>query len=434
MELMSALETGLFFNEKEKNKMTEVKNYYTKKNLNNKTNNTKKGTSKNKRHKNKNMRTAFIRVAMFNKANKDYPELDIKEGDVVVYEMDDILFILEEWSKTNKSLEYYVILHDEDPDNLHFHIVIRFGKTSVQFNTIKNKFFFSNIEPCSNVKNAVCYLTHQNDNTGKKKYDWSEVRTNNPNKLEMFKVPSIANLNVNLNSVLEKIERGEIKMYDLDKIDNIVYSRYKTQIERAFEKRTMKILSNPHRNVKVIFIYGKTGLGKTSFAIAYAKAHGKTIKLSGGSNDVMDSYCQEECICLDDVVPGFVPIQEMLKITDNHHNTAIISRYKNKVFVGDMIFICSNTHLFDWYPNESEDVRKALYRRIDYVFEFDSISKDHVVHYSVNKIHINNEEEQKQTSKIAVLEKIQEKECELEQYIKFDEPDEEEFLDDLDNM
>ena len=73
----------------------------------------------------KTFRNVTIRISALNHATKDNEVLGIKAGDEVRYTLKDILNVLEDWSNT-KDIKYYAIEHNEDPDNIHFHVVISF--------------------------------------------------------------------------------------------------------------------------------------------------------------------------------------------------------------------------------------------------------------------------------------------------------------------
>ena len=69
-----------------------------------------------------------------------------------------------------------------------------------------------------------------------------------------------------------------------------------------------------------------------------------------------------------DVAKGMnVPIDDLLKILDNHTSSSIKSRFNNKVFNGYLIIITSSVPLSYWYLKlkSSVDSLIQLYRRIN---------------------------------------------------------------------
>ena len=73
----------------------------------------------------------------------------------------------------------------------------------------------------------------------------------------------------------------------------------KRSINNAFEyKKNMD--TSIERHMDVIYIYGTSGTGKTTFAKHIAQQRNLTTFISGSGNDFLDGYTQEECIILDD--------------------------------------------------------------------------------------------------------------------------------------
>ena len=108
-----------------------------------------------KKKRDTNMRNAMIRISAVNIATKDYPKLGVKKGDTVTYTLEDIIKIFDDWSKT-KGFKYYIVEHNEDLNNKHYHAVLDFPKDSVcKFSTIKNQVPFGDIESCRSVKACI---------------------------------------------------------------------------------------------------------------------------------------------------------------------------------------------------------------------------------------------------------------------------------------
>ena len=149
-------------------------------------------------------------------------------------------------------------------------------------------------------------------------------------------------------------------------------------------------IKNKGKNVTVAVLQGFTRAGKTTFCEQYAKKNNMSIAMSSGSNDFMQDYKGEDCFCLDDATPENIKLKDLVKFIDPHKVSSTISRYHNKVFLGDIIFICTNLSITDWYSLEtysSEDMA-SLYSRIDYVLDFVGSSKNEpgVSYYTINKI------------------------------------------------
>ena len=86
------------------------------------------------------MRNATIRISRINNIKSDNDKLGLKVGDTFIIEKTDVIATIEKWLK-EKSFDYFLIEHNEDDNNIHFHVVIVFKKkNSAQFKTVKNKF------------------------------------------------------------------------------------------------------------------------------------------------------------------------------------------------------------------------------------------------------------------------------------------------------
>lgn len=332
----------------------------------------------------KTFRNVTIRISALNHATKDNEILGIKAGDEVRYTLKDIQNILEKWSE-KKGINYYLIEHDEDPDNIHFHIVLSFTNSICTFDALKNKFPYGFISGCRySIKSCVQYLVHLNDLT-KYQYDWSDVVTNAPDKLENYKIPGKATMDAKFKNVLNKIITGEIKEYEVDKIDYETFLKHRRQIMYAFEYRQKTVALNKNRNLQVIVLQGPPRVGKSTFCKVYAEKHNKSICFSSSSNDAWQEYAGQDIFVYDDFNYSRNKIEDMLKAFDPHNLTSVSARYKNKLFVGDIIFVCTNTPITEWY-NWVEDIhRQALFSRISCVLEFTD-SANGITHYTVNDI------------------------------------------------
>lgn len=316
------------------------------------------------KNNNKTMRTLFMRISEVN---------HLASGEEIKYTRDDILSTIDNWLKTKK-FDYYVIQHiNEDGSNKHWHIVISFpNKSSATFNTVKKKFPYGNIDTCrSGIKNCVRYLVHA-DSPEKTQYNWEDIITNVPNKLEMHKIPGKTSINVETKVITDKIVKGEIKEYEIEKIPQEVYTQKHSFIMRAFELRRQTLLKDPKRNVQVVALMGKTRLGKSTYARVWAEKYNKSIFFSSGGKDFFGEYLGQEIVCLDDFSFDSLNINDFKKIIDPYVNGTVPSRYHNKLFIGDTIFICTNQPITDLYPYEDDADRAAVFERISVVLDFKS--------------------------------------------------------------
>lgn len=305
------------------------------------------------------MITAFIRVTCSNSTS---------DG-IVEYNYSDIENIMLEWSDSCK-MTYWFIQHgvDEDDATPHFHIVIRFGSPT-PFTNIKAKFPYGKIESARSVKKCVQYLVHQND-LSKMQYSWDNVVTNCQD-MSIFKVQNKQQDEVTLQSVIDAIERGEIREYNqFEKIDINIFSKHRTRIENALLYYREKIYMDKNRKIEVVFMSGETGSGKTTFAKQYCQKANKSYCISSSSNDPMQDYKGEDVLILDDLRDSDFKFTDLLKILDNHTKTTMKARYHNKAFIGETIIITSYKRLSEWYHDIERENKEQLYRRIKTQYQF----------------------------------------------------------------
>lgn len=358
----------------------------------------RRAEEKAKKNKKSTMRNVFIRVSAKNHT---------KDGDVT-YTKEDIQKILDEWSQ-KKKMSFYFIEHDEDEDNVHFHIVIEFAHPT-SFDVVKNHFPYGSIQEClqsydgrGKVQYSVQYLIHMN-HPNKYQYKWEDVITNNLAKLEEYKVPHSMKLNARLKILLDKILAGEIKEYNIDLIDSDLYIKYKRQIERAFEYVNNQYLKDPNRSIKIVLLVGPPRTGKSTFVKAYAKKHNMSLYLSSGSADAWGKYKGQEIACMDDINLNSFKIEEMMKMCDGNNNTAIKSRYNDRIFTGSILFLVTNVPICEWYCKEKNVHREALLKRFDYILDFTpsdieeyarvnpevvDMAGEHIALYTINRFYGN---------------------------------------------
>ena len=317
------------------------------------------------------MRNAFIRVSAVNEIKSDNEELGLHAGDVLTYTEEDIDKIITDWCKRKSDITYYYIKHDVDENNIHFHIIFEFGKkNSVKFSKLKKMFPVGLIERCKNgVRPCVQYLIHMN-HPDKYQYNAMNINTNSPAKLEAYLRATSYTIDTKTRWVIREIIAGRIKEYQISEIDSEVYVRNASKIRNAFEYRRKLILNSPTRDINILVIQGPPRVGKSLFCKAYAEKHNKSICFSSASNDAWSEYGGQDIYVYDDFDYSKISISDFIKELDFHNNTSVKSRYHNRVFMGDTIFICTNTPIIDWFKEDKEELREALFKRIKRVIDF----------------------------------------------------------------
>lgn len=289
--------------------------------------------------------------------------------EIVVYPENDQFndLKIESILNSHKSIkEWLFILHDKDNKKPHYHIYLHFGRTypCAQLLTMFNNEIKENSinEIRGRWKDILLYATHKNASS-KYQYDNSEVRSNfdYSNKLAEILSSDTAN------DLILKYSNNEISFYQL--WTNLTPSdklKYNKRIEVATRVRNENLKLRSDRDMKVMYIYGIAGSGKTSFAKFYAKEVLKTdFYVSSSSNDPLCDYMGQKVIILDDLRADVFTYADLLKILDNHTNSSAKSRYYNKQIDADFLIITSIKNPIDFYrdyENPSEPIQQFIRR------------------------------------------------------------------------
>lgn len=260
------------------------------------------------------------------------------------------------------------IIHDKDkeengtPVEPHIHVYLNFGKSSAKFEDVA-KWFNDQPQYVSAVKgkksDMLKYLTHKNA-PSKYQYETCEIKSN-------FDISQaiIEDEKTDIDALLRKIADGTIREYNrFDYIDEVTLAKNNNLFKTAFKNRSEKIMRDPNRELKVIFIYGTTGSGKTTYAKMLASKIGDgSYYVSSSANDSMQDYAGQETVILDDLRDNVFEFADLLKVLDNYTSSSIRSRFYNKTFLGSTIIVTTTLPIMDWYKFNSED-KKQLRRRI----------------------------------------------------------------------
>ena len=273
----------------------------------------------------------------------------------------------------NAVQDYAYILHDKDvhedgtPVAPHWHIMIRF-KRPVQTESLCKWFGIkSNMIGyiLGTVGDAVAYLTHRNK-PEKYQYLDEEIKSNYDFKVEVEKALSKKKASQRKEEIIELIRSGIVREYNYTEyITALEYDKFKRAIDNAFTYRrdTLKSLD---RHMNVIYIYGGSGTGKTTYAKQLAINKGLSCYISSGSNDPLDGYKGQDCLILDDIRPGDFLLSDFLKILDNNTQSTVKSRYKNKLLECQYLIVTTSFDIpvfFDLLLDSEGESVKQMERR-----------------------------------------------------------------------
>lgn len=142
-------------------------------------------------------------------------------------------------------------------------------------------------------------------------------------------------------------------------------ARYVGWLDRLVAARDAKKMGERLvRDLHCTFIWGKTGVGKTRYALEQARALGKVARIVDYSHpwDMVD-IDTAAIIC--DEYNEQLPLSELLTILEGYGASPMRARYRNRWPNYSQVYVLSNIALNDMYSAESLERRRALFRRFD---------------------------------------------------------------------
>ena len=300
--------------------------------------------------------------------------------------------------------DYAYIIHDKDVNEKgelkepHIHLALRF-KNAYDTKHIASWFGITE-NYVSKVKgkwvDMLKYLTHQNA-PDKYQYSDSEV-VSNFDFTETIKKSSKSK-DERKEEIVNLIAEGEIREFNYnDYITPIEYTKYSKAIKDAFTYRKDKlIMQGAEREMECIFITGKPGTGKTTYAKKICKDKGLSYYVSSSTNDILDGYKGQDVLILDDLRPQSMELVDLLKLLDNNTNSLVKSRFKNKFIECKMIIITTVLNVEHFYidikgsefePIEQFKRRCKTYVTLDedymYIRPYDAKIKDYGKTYKID--------------------------------------------------
>lgn len=151
-------------------------------------------------------------------------------------------------------------------------------------------------------------------------------------------------------------------------------SKYKKFINDAKDFRSS--VEADDRDMKVYWITGKSGSGKTAFAKFLAHQHWTKDKifLSSQGENKFDEYDLQECFILDEFRGSSMKFNDYLQLTDNHTNVKMGARYHNVNFRNCKELLITSIQLpKEVYANmlansTSYDPTYQAYRRLNFQY------------------------------------------------------------------
>lgn len=279
-----------------------------------------------------------------------------------------------------------VMLHDKDIGSQHYHIAIHLQDAKT-ITSIAKKL---SVEPNfvqkwdSRVDNMWAYLLHLTEDAKNEKFNYADYIDDTDHLCTSFdsaifkvylNMPTRIKRNSNkLDDIQKKILTGEITERDLLQPEMLVYyAENSNKIKKCLELRQKSLKLNPPK-CTVIYISGKSGLGKTTLATNIAnELYGNSHCMASSPNDPLQDYTDEKCFIIDDFRARDYDFALLLGLLDpNFRSRTHKSRYYNKVLACELVILTSVDTLDDtinYYEDTTNEDMKQLRRRVQTVYE-----------------------------------------------------------------
>lgn len=252
----------------------------------------------------------------------------------------------------------------------HTHIFIACS-SAVRFSTIKNRFPIAHID----LAKGSC---QQNRDYVFKEGKWKNTEKNETKlpdqQFEWGTIPierqgarnDLADLYDMIKSGLSNFEIMEENpdfMLQIDKLDKARQVVHEEKYKNVF------------RELEVVYIWGKTGTGKTK-GVMEKFGYDHVYRVTNYNHGGFDGYKGQDVLILEEFRSSF-NIQELLVYLDGYP-LELPCRYANKVACFTKVFILSNVDLLEQYPREfdsSSETWNAFIRRIHKVITYTGINE-----------------------------------------------------------
>ena len=208
-------------------------------------------------------------------------------------------------------------------------------------------------------QNVFSYLIHRTEGSkhdGKYEYDMSEVTANFDYKSYVDGISvALASASYDKATITQQVLNDKLRMIDFIMDDKLMdfYLKNKTFVTTLIDtayKRKMNEKKDGNDGVKVIYIQGPAGSGKSTYARKYALKHYRDYCVSSSHNDAVQDYLGQEVMIFDDARPSDFTASDWLKILDPfNNNCSVNSRYYNKYLAVKCIILTTTTPFEEFF-------------------------------------------------------------------------------------
>lgn len=171
-----------------------------------------------------------------------------------------------------------------------------------------------------------------------------------------------------LAGVVECIRDGSTPS-EIDISHPLVGAKYGSWVRRVFAD-TLRRKQLVFRTMAVVVLWGEPGTGKSRKAFADAGDDSFVFPLQRPGTCWFDTYEGQDTLVIDEF-EGELPLNHLLKILDGHRFTGELKGSHTHP-IWTKVWLTSNTHPKDWYPEAHEVKTRALLRRITSIIHFDA--------------------------------------------------------------
>lgn len=272
---------------------------------------------------------------------KSYRTVEIMNDLEHGFTIDVVSAVLADWVVVK---DYAYILHDSDtkadgtPKRPHIHCMVRFNNAvpavailarvkavTGRDDIIKDE----HLQKCYRWTSAVAYLTHEN-RPEKHRYS-RDLIVSNYDFNDDINAGVAGVKDIRWQEIAHLIDTEELREYNItDYCTLLEYTKYKKQINSAFEYVYSRKAKEIDRIMDVMYISGTAGSGKTTFAKRWCEKANMSYVVSSSGNDPMQDYKGQDVLIMDDFRPSDWRMADLLKLLDNHTTSSVKSRYHNK--------------------------------------------------------------------------------------------------------
>lgn len=307
---------------------------------------------------------------------------------------------IEDEFKQIDTAELAFIFHDRDIEDegqkkaLHVHFVARFAN-AVDYEPTRHKFGCEkrNFEKARSESSALLYLTHTTSEAIKAKktrYNVSELKvfvTDDTSKIELNKqeiedwyrikiAGKVGNNKTNTDDevarIIDELAEGtmsldEVKPELKEIYDSTTATMTWMKQKRYFKEAVAEYYQNKYlewlekgRSFKLVYIEGKSGIGKTTFARELAKKINKEKGLKessihnapndskGARYDFLNGYDQEAITVFDDLNATTFGYTEFLNLFEKERVAKYSSRFNDKAWFAEVAIITKSSSIDEW--------------------------------------------------------------------------------------